>query len=222
MKIGVLIPSHDTVPFDFAHSLAQMAAFTASVMPEDTELGIIGLTGTYTHDARTQLMEHALADELDYALWVDSDMTFPAESLVQLLQHQVPMVGINYSTREPDGDYVAIKRVGPPGEKLITNSESEGLEEVEGVGFGMVLMRLRDFRGLEDIPAPWFFQKWLQDEQQFMGEDIVFCQTARDALGVRIFVDHDLSQVCGHVGTMTYRLQHLEAIRGPEIELVRS
>lgn len=210
MKIGIFIPSHENVPFMFAYHLAQMCAFTASVMPEDTTFGITGVTGTYTHSARTQLMEMALADEeLDYALWLDSDMTFPKESLLILLQHQVPMVGANYSTREVGGHPVAIKRIGPPGEYLETTEESEGLEDVEGIGFGMVLMRMRDFRPLVNEAKPWFHQEWVEEEQNWIGEDIYFCKLAREKLGVRIFVDHDLSKEIGHVGQITYRLQHL-------------
>jgi len=213
LKVLILIPSHENVPFMFAYHLAQLTSFTAGFMPEGTTFGITGVTGTYTHTARSQLMDMALADpDLDYVLWLDSDMTFPKESLVLLMQHNLPMVGINYSTREVGGHPVAIKQIGPPGVYLRTDEGTEGLEEVEGVGFGMVLMRMRDFRGLADVPRPWFAQEYIPAEDQFMGEDIFFSRLVREQLGHRIFVDHDLSKECGHVGQMTYRLQHLTAL----------
>ena len=215
MKIGILIPSHENVPAMFAYNLAQLTAFTAGVMPEDTELGVTMVTGTYTHTARVQLMEHALADGLDYALWLDSDMTFPRESLALLMQHKLPMVGINYSTREIGGHPVAVETVRP-GKFLNTDSSSTGLAEVEGMGFGMVLMRMADFTGLKDVPQPWFAQKWLTEERQFMGEDIVFCEMVREKLGHRLFVDQDLSQGCGHIGQFEFGLHHLEAIKGDD------
>lgn len=213
MKIGIFTPSHENVPFMFTYHLAQMCLFSAGVMPEDTTIGVVGVTGTYTHSARSQLMELALADEeLDYALWLDTDMTFPKESLLILLGHQLPMVGVNYSTREVGGHPVAVKRIGPPGEYLHTGRDSEGLEEVEGIGFGMVLLRMRDFRGLADVPKPWFHQEWVPEQQDWLGEDIYFSKLVREQLGHRIFVDHDLSNEIGHVGQMTYRLQHLESL----------
>lgn len=213
MKIVIMIPSHENVPFMFAYHLAQMCAFTAGVMPEETTFGVVGVTGTYTHSARKQLMELAMADpEIDYVLWLDSDMTFPKESLLILLQHQLPMVGVNYSTREVGGHPVAIKQIGPPGVYLQTTEDSEGLEEVEGIGFGMVLMRMRDFRALADVPQPWFHQEWRPELQNWIGEDIYFSRLVREELGIRIFVDHDLSKEIGHVGSMTYRLQHLAVL----------
>jgi len=214
MKITIAVPGHDSVPFQFAYHLAQMCAFTAGFMPEGTTFGVLGVTGTYTHSARKQLMELAVADpELDYMLWLDSDMTFPKESLVLLMQHQLPMVGINYSTCEVGGHPVATKQIGPPGIYLATDDDSEGLEEVEGIGFGMVLLRMRDFRALADIPQPWFHQEWREEDQNWTGEDIYFSKLVREQLGHRVFVDHDLSKECGHVGQMTYRLQHLAAMQ---------
>ncbi len=209
MKIGILIPSHEHNPAMFTYNLAQLCAFTAGFMPEGTELGVTMVTGTYTHTARTDLMQHALDEGLDYALWLDSDMTFPRESLVLLMQHQLPMVGINYSTREVGGHPVAIETIRP-GKYLHTGAEDEGLVEVEGIGFGMVLMRMRDFQGLKDLEGPMFAQEWIEEDGDFMGEDIFFSRLVREQLGHRIFVDQDLSKECGHVGQMTYRLQHLE------------
>ena len=215
MKIGILIPSYENVPALFAYNLAQLTAFTAGVMPEDTELGVTMVTSADMHAARADLMTHALEDGLDYALWVNADMTFPREALALLLSHKLPMVGVNYSTREIGGHPVAMKTTRP-GEFLVTDSNSSGLAEVEGMGFGMVLMRMGDFTGLKDIPQPWFSHKWLDDERQFMSEDIVFCEMVREKLGHRLFIDQDLSQGCGHIGQFEFGLHHLEAIKGDD------
>jgi len=212
VKIGVLIPAHDQLPAPFAVSLANMVGFTAAMMPENAILGTTMVMGTYAHTARQELLESALADDLDFALWVDSDMTFPKETLLALMRHNLPMVGINYSTREPGGKHVAIKTTHP-GAPLVTGSTSTGLEEVEGIGFGAVLLRMRDFQGLRDIPAHrWFAPQYREEMRTWVGEDIAFCELVRKELGHRIFVDHDLSLDCGHVGSFTYRLQHLEAL----------
>ena len=200
--ITVLIPTHDNVPAQFMYDAMQLCSYTVAKMPQDTNFGTCMVTGTYIHSARQELMEYALGGESDYVLWLDSDMAFPKESLIWLLQHKLPMVGINYVKREVPTSFVALKKV--PGERLITSPDSEGLEEVEAVGFGMVLMRTADFM---DLPRgePWFQQKWLPDLGQWMGEDTYFCEMVRRELGIRIMVDHDLSHLCAHIGQFQYR-----------------
>lgn len=213
MKIGVLIPTHDTHPAMFTYDLAQLASWTANYMPEGSQFGITMVSGTYTHTARMQLMEHALAEGLDYALWLDSDMRFPPELFAVLLQHDVAMVGINYSTREVGGHPVAIERI-EEGKYLspAVLSEDTPLAEVEALGFGAVLMRMADFQGLKGVSRPWFAQEWRPQDGDFLGEDVYFCRLVREQLGVRIFVDQELSLYCSHIGSMEYRLQHLEAL----------
>lgn len=215
MRIAVCVPSHDNVPFLFAYDLAGLMAFTGSVMPEDTQLGILGVTGTYVHKARQELADAALAQRADYILWIDSDMRFPREALVGLLQRKLPVVGINYVTRSVPAEFVAIKKTGQAGgrgQKLPTTEKSTGTEEVEALGFGMVLMETKALAKMPD-PAvtPWFQNKYLGDGK-WMGEDVHFCELYRQS-GGRIFVDHDLSQACAHIGQWEYRTAHA-AVKG--------
>jgi hypothetical protein len=119
------------------------------------------------------------------------------------------MVGINYAQRGVPSDFVAIKTVGlgAAGVKLRTTDESTGLEEVEAMGFGMVLMKTSALTGMPDPDeVPWFQNRHLGGEQ-WMGEDVFFCERFREA-GGRIFVDHDLSKECRHVGQFEYTLAH--------------
>lgn len=212
MKICVAIPSHDSVPFLFAYDLAGLCAFTVAVLPDDVEFGIHGISGTYVHQARHDLMGAAFAKEADYILWIDSDMRFPRDALVKLLQHKKDMVGINYATRGVPSNFVAIKKIGigEVGERLQTLESSTGLEEAEGIGFGMALIKMSSLSGMPNPKdVPWFQNKYLGGNQ-WMGEDVHFCTLFREA-GNRIFVDHDLSKACSHIGQFEYTLSHAES-----------
>lgn len=215
MKINVFVPTHDMVPAMFAYDLGQLMAYTTNNMPNTTALGLTFLPGTYIHKARQELMLHALENGDDYVLWLDSDMRFPKETLHALLQHKVTMVGANYAKRSLPTEPVAIKHIGDgvnPAERLHQtpfdeDMPAEGLVEVESIGFGALLMRVDKFRALPPLTeGPWFDQWYKADSDEWYGEDVNFCRLIRKKLGIKIFVDRDLSRVMGHIGQFEYML----------------
>lgn len=219
-NILVCVPTHEQVHALFAYDLAQMMNLTLAVMPAEMghDVGLAMNIGTYIHKSRTELLEMALQAGATHVLWLDSDMRFPADALLRLLQHQQPVVGINYSKRRMPPEFVAIKRVpevdgdGDLGEICVTDERSTGLEEVEALGFGCVLMETEALMGLPDPrQEPWFFYQ-LTNDGRTIGEDVYFCKfMLRDKLGLRIFVDHDLSWQCSHIGSFEYRTSHAAA-----------
>lgn len=215
MKINIVVPTHDIVPAMFAYDLAQLQGFTVASMPGDTAIGLTFLPGTYIQCARQELMQHCLDEGDDYILWLDSDMRFPKETFAHLIQHRVAMVGANYSKRALNSEPVAIKHVGRAGsghtpERLYPDEEATGLIEVESVGFGVLLMRMADFKNLPPLTqGPWFEQTYDAALNQWTGEDTFFCELVRKKLGIKVMVDQDLSQACLHIGQMEYHLDHI-------------
>jgi hypothetical protein len=210
MKICVVVPTHTMVPADFMYDLANLMKVTAQAMPESVAFGLNMVQGTYVHSARDELLQGMIEDEVTHILWLDSDMTFPPDALIQLLQRQKPVVGINYSTKSPTGKFVALKEVDWEGKtgstRLVTSEESTGVEEVEALGFGMVLMKTAFLKNLP--PRPWFFFEWLGGPRGLqIGEDVYFCRILKE-MGVPIYVDHDLSKECGHIGQFTYKTEN--------------
>lgn len=224
-KIAIALPTHDYAPMGFSFDLACLVRDTGSAIHDmirtaeeagrecQISFGIEMSAGTYVHSARQELIEDLLGKGVTHILWLDTDMRFPSDALVRLMNHDLPMVGINYAKRKVPSDFVAIKCVGwgpdDRSEKLITHEYSTGLEEVEAIGFGMVLMQTSALANMPDPKKePWFWFKWMEDKQQQAGEDVWFCKLFRDS-GQRIFVDHDLSKECGHIGQFTYKLDHV-------------
>jgi len=218
VKLAIAMATHEMVPATFMYDLAAMVAYTSTTMPDGAELGIHMVSGTYVHSARQQLLQMLLEDGATHILWVDTDMRFPRESLAWLIRHNLDVVGINYAKREVPTDYVAIKTLGDRDDpekwsvRLETTSASTGVEEVDSLGFGLVLMKTS---ALADLPSldekPWFWFEWWPGRRQ-VGEDVYFCNLLRER-GVRIFVDHDLSKLCAHTGQWEYKLAHVEAMR---------
>jgi hypothetical protein len=109
-------------------------------------------------------------------------------------------VGVNATTRRFPVVPTALD-IDPETKDLVkVNSKGKtGLEQVMGVGFGMVLIKKEVFLAAQ---KPWF---WFEqtDKGGTIGEDIYFCAKAFDA-GYQTVIDHDLSMHIRHIGTYEY------------------
>jgi len=139
--------------------------------------------------SRTWLVLEAIKNGATHILFVDSDMTFPEDTLIRLLSHEKPIVGVEYNKRE-----FPLKLVS---EALDERSET-ALYKAKHVGTGMLLIDLTVFPKLK---GPWF--NFGRDGQGAlaMGEDVWFCNTARDA-GFDVWVDPTIKM--GHCGEYIY------------------
>lgn len=152
-------------------------------------IAIIGAAGLVTDfllrlscdivSSRTWLVNEAIKRGATHLLFVDCDMVFPEDTIPRLLAHKKEIVGVEYNKRE-----FPLKGVYEPlGEK----SETE-LYKAKYIGTGLVLIDLSIFPKLK---GPWF--NFGRDSQGalVMGEDVWFCNTARDA-GFDTWIDPTL------------------------------
>jgi hypothetical protein len=214
-RVHIVIPSHDYCPMVFAYDLASMYGYTVGGMPEETQIGLTTSIGTYVHTSRWDLLNVALQQRASHICWIDADMRFPRDAIIRLLKHNKKVVGINYCTRGLPPRYVAIKQIGVPDSNVVTGRNQSGLEQVEAIGFGFVLMRVDALKDLDFNGQPLFAFKWMQDRKSWMGEDVYFCQKLKEA-GVPIHVDHDLSKECRHVGLFEFSTEHVEEWYDPD------
>jgi hypothetical protein len=142
---------------------------------------------------RNCLIELALAHpEFSWVCFIDADMTPPAETVLQLLEHNVDVVGALCFQRS----YPFAPCVNP------FSSEPRGLYEVAQIGAGCLLVRRRV---LEAIPYPWF-----EHPVPGVGEDILFGRKIQKA-GFKVHTDDKL--VVGHVGVIPITREIAEACR---------
>lgn len=138
---------------------------------------------------RTFLVNAAIQAGATHILFVDSDMLFPYDTIPRLLAHKKEIVGVKYKKRE-----FPIKWLY---ESIDGESETE-IFKVKHTGTGLLLIDLSIFKNLK---GPWF--NFGRDSQGALalGEDVWFCNTARDA-GYDVWVDPTLQ--IGHIGRYTY------------------
>lgn len=203
-KVAVCMPSTGHVVSTFAYDYGSMMAATGCTLLAD---GIIDLSahlghGTYISANRQQLAEESLERGATHILWLDTDMRFPNNTLIRLLNHKKAIVGANYVTRkipcEPVTNKVAKFEPGELSVPCHTEPDSAGLESVDSMGFGVIMTRADVFGAIE---PPWF--QMYYEGPKLVGEDVHFCREAKK-VGFDIFVDHDLSQVVRHSGNLEY------------------
>jgi hypothetical protein len=79
--------------------------------------------------------------------------------------------------------------------------KGHGLVPIDGCGFGCVLIKRSVF---EVIAYPHFVYKSAIDHAHTISEDVYFCRQARDK-GVQIYAD--MSVLCDHIGSWTFRVE---------------
>lgn len=187
MKTLIAVPCMDTVAADFAESFALM------YKPEGCSVAF--QKGSLIYDARNHLAVQAIKGQYDYVLWLDSDMVFPQDMLLRMMEHMKDKDIISglYFRRVPPYKPVLYKELNPGGDPSYTEYDEYPSEPfmLEGIGFGCVLMKTAVLVTLGLLQGGWF------SPVEGFGEDLSFCIRAKNA-GYKIWCDPSIS--CGHIG----------------------
>lgn len=218
LRISICVPAHDNVPAPFMYDFARLCAHTSATLVAEglADISIIMVQGAPMHEAREELARTALERGSTHVFWLDSGMRFPKDALIQLLARNEPVVGANYVTSGVPPTFVAVKEMGlgeESPERVVTDEDSEGLEEAQAIGFGVLLMQARVLESIAE-DGPFFGFEYLPEREQWVGEDVYLCRKLA-AKGWKIQVDHDLSKQCSHIGQLEYRVEHAAALAEP-------
>lgn len=209
--VSVAIPIAQMVdPKTYQTSLA-MVNYSAH---HGIEIRDIGITERMLiDDARNLLVETFLKGSSEWMFWMDSDMTFPEDTLVKLFK-----VAEEKKAKMVTGIYYQRKGMNYPvlwsrGEALVESGTKTGLNNpraatnkyvgtfifphkdkkepftAHAAGFGCVLVHRSVF---EVMPRPWF--KFLKNE---CSEDFYFFVNAQE-LGYQLWVEPTIN--LGHIG----------------------
>lgn len=187
MKTLIAVPTMDMCHARFAQSLA--------MLDKVGECQVSFIMNSLIYDARNKFCQQAIEGEFDYILWLDSDMVFPSYVLQQFMQDDKDIVAGLYFRRNYPFTPVAFSELRRENGVLHLKDLEEWPDkmfEVDGVGFGCVLMKtdcLFDIAGKEG--GVWF------TPTQDAGEDAAFCLRAK-SYGYEIWIDPAIK--LGHVG----------------------
>lgn len=190
MSVAILIPSGSTWESAFGRCVANLIGRLGYYKIPHTTLNI---ESSILPQARDLLLSFACDHQ--YALCLDSDMTFPMDIVPMLMEHDKPIIAANYVTRPPC-QFVSHDMEG----KRMNSKGKTGLEQASRVALGCALINMKYIR---DIPKPWFEFEYNKETGNYKGEDCYFCDLLTKH-NVEMWVDHDLSQQVGHVKSVQF------------------
>ena len=205
MKTMIAIPCMDTVQTEFVRSLVSMR-YVGEVQFIFTECSLV-------YHARTNLCRMAMEAGADYVLWLDSDVVFQPdmmERLMEDIQGKDMVTAVYHARRAPFRPVIwkTIKTGLLPADAIVEQYDdypTDGLFEIDGCGFGAVLMKIGVIRDV----AETFHQTF--SPVPGLGEDLSFCVRARSC-GYKIWCDPSLQ--IGHKGSMIINQDTFRAFSG--------
>lgn len=187
MKTLICVPCMDSVPAQFAQSLA--------CLEKEGQTAVAFQISSLIYTARNELAKKAIEMEADQVLWLDSDMVFQPDILKRLMAHDRDIVSGLYFRRVPPFypvvfDKLTITESGCDHRNMAEAPKE--FTEVEGIGFGCVLMKTSVLFDVMAIHGDLF------SPINGVGEDLSFCWRAR-SIGYKIYVDPEIKLGhCGH------------------------
>ena len=204
MKIMVAIPCMEYAHVNFAYSLRTLRTVG--------ETHFVMKPNSLIYTARNELAAIAVFNNVDYVLWLDSDMVFAPNTLVKMVrdleQNDLDIVTGLYFRRNPPFTPVLFDELKRDGDAISWSEFAEipsGLFEVGGCGFGCVLMRAEVLQKVQETCGLLFAPIGNN------GEDVAFCIRAREC-GYKIYCDPEVK--CGHVAHTVINEAHFKMYGG--------
>ena len=194
MRTLIGIPAMDFVSTSF------MSCLTGLQPVGDTSLHVV--QSSLIYDARNDIALRAVNEGYDRILWLDSDVTFPADLLERMsarMDEGYEFISGLYFTRKEPIKPLIFQRVeltkkdgkGIPVSDNFADYPRNDVFRIAGCGFGCVMMtvdlvrRIFEAHGAPFAPLPGF------------GEDLSFCIRV-NAVGTAMYCDSSIK--LGHIG----------------------
>lgn len=189
MKLLIAIPTRDQMPYQFVKCLTDLIR----KLDEDEvnyEIAFQGATLVYI--GRDKLAKKAIDEGFSHVLWLDSDMTFKADLLDDLMFCGKPFVtGLAVGRRAPHCACV-FKEVYPKVDRWTFEEYPNAPFRIYGCGFACVLIETKILERVWVTHGTCFFPT------RELGEDVAFCKKAME-LGYEIWAEPTVQ--LGHIGT---------------------
>jgi hypothetical protein len=194
-QVVICVPTSGLVHALFSYCLVNTISYTEQQgIPVVLEID----TGTVLSNQRQVLSDSAMNNhQADHIMWLDSDMTFPEDVIVRLLEHKKNVVCATYSKRVAPFHPTAFYNIEPVEP---VDTEQHGLVAVKYSGMGCMLVRASV---VDNIPSPHYPLKWHAPSSTWHGEDMGFCDLLADN-NITLFCDLDLSREIGHLGVQEF------------------
>ena len=187
MKLLIGIPTMDFVHVEFMKCLC---ALIQKLRDHGVNFDLEINSGTLVYLARERIAHKAINEEYTHVLWLDSDMIFQPSILDDLMFSGKGFVTGIYHARRKGYASCIFKCIDINKIERFDEYPSETFE-IAGCGFGCLLVETEILKSVCLNKGTCF------TPLKSLGEDIAFCQRARE-MGFKLYCEP--SVVCGHIG----------------------
>ncbi len=202
----------------FTESVTQLAAYEAHMRRLASIVRV--QSGPQMCEGRNLIVEQFLTVNADWLFMVDTDMTFPHDSVERLLATADPVLrpmvgGLCYGIDKHIGQFPTLYK-NVDGLPVVVKDHPGGIVEVDATGAAFTLMHRSLFERYERSgPHRWFHRRTIEPTAThpggILGEDVSWCWWLREC-GVTILVDTTLE--AGHmkpveVNTATFEVDRV-------------
>lgn len=191
-RVHIGLPMMEQCSSDFTACLAAMCLTTVydRKLRREIAVSVSSQVGSNYVLARNEMVAHARRFSATHLFFLDSDMTFPVDTLSRLFSHHVDCVGADYVKRRDESGTT----MGVP----LPNAAPRGpLKPMFHLPLGVMLIKMSVF---DALPTPYFDYR----QSGAVSEDTAFCAAIREN-GHTVWCDTDLTLQVGHAGTKIYR-----------------
>jgi GT2 family glycosyltransferase len=189
------------------HTVLSLVMATNLLRTMGHDMTFTAREGPYTHWNREHLLQDAIKEGVDYLMFVDTDVFFPAEGIPKLISHKKDIVGGMYNLKQDEvvttiklwkegkgpNDFVYGGEGDHPFRAVSDEPLPSGLFPVAALPTGFMLIDVR--RVKEAMAFPYFPCDF------GLGEDVAFCVNAQKA-GLECWCDPTIQ--IKHIGNKAY------------------
>ncbi len=195
-KVVIGLPSSGSIKIETAIYLQALVASTNDYYKDRIGIAFAFAVGSYIHENRNIITMCAQQEKATHLMFIDTDMMFPANGLIALLEDKKLIIGADYNKRKPLVE-------GSKELEHVTQWDEDKYDkdnpfECARLGMGFTLIDMSVF---EKIERPWFFFEPGTKDTPMLGEDYYFSKKAIEN-GIKIYCDPRLK--LGHIGSAVY------------------
>ncbi len=170
VKVWRCTPCGSQINYDTALNLE---CATEYLKAQGCEVQIGMQSGTFVDHTHNLAAYRFLQTDAEFLWWIDSDMLFPMDTGVRLLNCASAIAGVVYRRRMVPHDLMGLKR-----DKGLFCREDEGIVDALQLGTGCLMVHRSVYTGMK---YPWYENLYGDRPEDFEGGDTVFVRRAVEA-----------------------------------------
>lgn len=197
VRLAVCIPARDQMHTATAFHLYNLSQVLTRL---DIDNKLFISPGTLIANQRHELVKSAQEWNATHVLFIDSDIEFTAQHVLNLLEFDEPIVGAAYSKRIEPFITTAWTEIDNWDSWVNPLQQTDSHIKIAAMGLGFCLIKIEVFTQLD---LPWFQLGF--HHNQYTGEDIEFFRKC-SANDIDIWLDVQTTCELGHLGTKSYKV----------------